>query len=125
MGVRLPVSCANGPGLTLTPAPAPRPARGAASPSRVGNRVRVASDGARAALGVAGILLVILVPAVLTLRTVEEGIARVQSSDPTPYGYTISLLIYLIPIATLMTWFFRNHPEGHSAALRSGGPSGC
>ena len=72
----------------------------------------MATDAAKAALGVAGILLVILVPAVLTLRTVEEGIARVQSSDPTPYGYTISLLIYLIPIATLMTWFFRNHPAG-------------
>ena len=90
-----------------------------------GNQDRVVTDAAKAALGVAGILLVILVPAVLTLRTVEEGVTRVQSSDPTPYGYTISLLIYLIPIATLMTWFFRNHPAGHSAARRSGGPSGC
>ena len=56
--------------------------------------VRMASDGARAALGAAGILLVILVPAVLTLRTVEEGVTRVQASNPTPYGYTISLLLY-------------------------------
>ena len=69
-------------------------------------------DGRRAALGVAGILLVILVPAVLTLRTVEEGIPRVQSGNPTPYGYTISLLLYLVPIATLATWFFRKHPRG-------------
>lgn len=77
-----------------------------------GNQPRVVSDGARAALGAAGILLVILVPAVLTLRTVEEGSTRVQASNPTPYGYTISLLLYLVPIATLLTWFFRKHPRG-------------
>ena len=88
------------------------PLAGAPSPSSGGNQGRVISDGARAALGAAGILLVILVPAVLTLRTVEEGITRVQTSNPTPYGYTISLLLYLVPIATLMTWFFRNNPRG-------------
>jgi hypothetical protein len=76
------------------------------------NQDRVATDAAKAALGVVGILLVIVVPAILTLRTVEEGVARVGSSDPTPYGYTISLLLYLIPIATLLTWFFRNNPRG-------------
>ena len=72
----------------------------------------VVSDGARAALGAAGILLVVLVPAVLTLRTVEEGVTRVQAGNPTPYGYTISLLLYLVPIGTLLAWFFRKHPRG-------------
>ena len=94
------------------PPPAPRPAPGDSSPSSGGNKDRVISDGARAALGAAGILLVILVPAVLTLRTVEEGVTRVQTSNPTPHGYTISLLLYLIPIATLLTWFFRKNPRG-------------
>ena len=93
------------------PARAPRLA-GAPRVHRGRQQGGVISDGARAALGAAGILLVILVPAVLTLRTVEEGITRVQASNPTPYGYTISLLLYLVPIATLMTWFFRKHPRG-------------
>lgn len=74
---------------------------------------RLTSDGARAALGALGILLVILIPAVLTLRTVEEDvITRVHSGNPTPYGYTISLLLYLVPIATLVTWFLRKNPSG-------------
>ncbi len=76
-----------------------------------GNKGDATSDAAQAALGVTGILLVILLPAVLTLRTVEEGVTRIQANNPTPYGYTISLLLYLIPIATLLTWFFRSHPR--------------
>ena len=77
-----------------------------------GNQDSLISDGARAALGALGILLVILIPAVLTLRTVEDDITRVHTGNPTPYGYTISLLLYLVPIATLMTWFFRANPSG-------------
>ena len=77
-----------------------------------GNQDRVATEAAKAALGAAGILLVILVPAVLTLRTVEEGVTRVQSGNSTPHGYTISLLLYLVPIVTLQAWFFRKHPRG-------------
>ena len=110
MGCALALSCADGPVRRQTG--------------------RVVSDGARAALGAAGILLVILIPAVLTLRTVEEGVTRVQTSNPTPYGYTISLLLYLVPIATLMTWFFRKQstrlvpPQGVQLDHRPAGPDG-
>lgn len=76
--------------------------------ARPGYQLVTTSDGRRAALGVAGILFVIVLPAVLTLRTVEDSVSRVQSADPTPYGYTISLLLYLVPIAALGTWFFRS-----------------
>jgi hypothetical protein len=41
---------------------------------------------------------------------VRESIVHIVRDDPTPYGYTISLMIYLAPVATLITWFYRNHP---------------
>jgi hypothetical protein len=95
------------------PPPAPRLARDGPSASKNGDQDAFASDAARAALGALGILLVVLIPAVLTLRTVEDDIiVRVHSGNPTPHGYTISLLLYLVPIATLVTWFFRKNPSG-------------
>jgi hypothetical protein len=76
------------------------------------NQQGTTADAAGAAILMLGIILVILIPAILTLRTVHTPIAHVESGNPTPFGYTISLLIYLTPIAALITWFFRNHPPG-------------
>ena len=38
----------------------------------------------------------IAVPAAITLHTV-----RVSTQNPTPYGYTVSLLLFIIPIAVI------------------------
>jgi hypothetical protein len=40
------------------------------------------------------------VPAVITLHTV-----RVSTQNPTPYGYTVSLLLFIIPIVVIAFWF--------------------
>lgn len=67
-----------------------------------------------AALILGGILLAIVLPSIMTLRTVNRPINYVPPHEnPTPFGYTVSLLLYLVPIALLTAWFFRNHPPGH------------
>ena len=42
----------------------------------------------------------IAVPAAITLHTV-----RVSTQNPTPYGYTVSLLLFIIPIVVIGFWF--------------------
>ena len=42
----------------------------------------------------------IAVPAAITLHTV-----RVSTQNPTPYGYTVSLLLFITPIAVIGLWF--------------------
>jgi hypothetical protein len=57
---------------------------------------------------VVAIVALLAVPATLTLRTVAQpGRLVIDSSDPTPYGYTWSLLLFLIPLAGLGLWFLR------------------
>jgi hypothetical protein len=49
--------------------------------------------------------------AVLTLRTVEHPLVFEPTSDnPTPLGYTWSLLLFLIPIVAL-AWWFASRPD--------------
>jgi len=49
------------------------------------------------------------VPAALTLRTVlVPGTLEVPSDDPTPRGYTWSLLLFVFPLAVIAWWFARN-----------------
>jgi hypothetical protein len=50
-------------------------------------------------------LLMISVPAGLALHTVRIS-PQVPASqgDPSPYGYTVSLLLFLIPIVTILFW---------------------
>ena len=62
------------------------------------------------------IIAVVVVPAVLTLRTVEDpGTLRFDppNPNPTPLGYTWSLLIYILPVAVLSTWFRRFGSEDY------------
>jgi len=40
------------------------------------------------------------VPAAITLHTVHAG-----AQNSTPYGYTISLLLFIVPIAVIAAWF--------------------
>jgi len=50
----------------------------------------------------------LIVPATLTLRTVlDPGALQIETSNPTPLGYTWSLLLFLIPLAALGIWFAR------------------
>lgn len=56
-------------------------------------------------------IAMIVVPAALTLRTVlDAGTLEVASENPTPLGYTWSLLLFLFPLAVIAWWFLR-HPE--------------
>ena len=48
------------------------------------------------------------VPAALTLRSVRApGTLQIPDGNPSPLGYTISLLLFLVPIAVIATWFLR------------------
>src|SRR5215813_6341277 len=60
----------------------------------------------REALQVVFVILGLLVlPAALTLQTVQHpGRLEITSSNPTPLGYTVSLLLFLVPAATLLWW---------------------
>jgi hypothetical protein len=51
-------------------------------------------------------LLMVIVPAALTLHTVRTSALRSDySSGASPYGYTISLLLFLVPSLAIVLWF--------------------
>ncbi len=78
------------------------------------------SDAARPVTGDAShfrVILVflacIIVPTVLTLMTVQNPGRLVfdpPDANPTPYGYTVSLLLFLVPNLAL-TWWLKRHPD--------------
>jgi hypothetical protein len=52
------------------------------------------------------IAAMLIVPAALTLRSVEHpGVLQIASDNPTPYGYTWSLLLFIVPMSVLGGWF--------------------
>jgi hypothetical protein len=60
---------------------------------------------------VLAIAALLIIAATLTLRTVAHPAALESSSDnPTPLGYTWSLLLFFIPIAAL-GWWFSSRPD--------------
>ncbi|MCB0213672.1 MAG: hypothetical protein KDJ52_30300 [Anaerolineae bacterium] len=62
-------------------------------------------------LVVMGMVALLVIPAVFTLRAVDHpGELVISSPNPTPLGYTWSLLIFLLPVAAIVWWFF-HHPE--------------
>jgi hypothetical protein len=59
----------------------------------------------RVVFAIAGVLIL---PAGLTLRTVlHPGALQIDSTNPTPFGYTWSLLLFIIPLMPLGWWFAR------------------
>src|SRR6476620_7644600 len=53
------------------------------------------------------LLLSIAIPATITLTTVQApGTLVVSNPDPTPLGYTVSLSLFLVPIAVIALWLF-------------------
>jgi len=52
------------------------------------------------------IAALLIIAAILTLRTVAHPVVlQPSSANPTPLGYTWSLLLFIIPIAALAWWF--------------------
>ena len=63
----------------------------------------------RPALTLVQILAVVALPATLTLMTVEDpGKLQFSTDDPTPLGYTWSLLLFILPMTYLAWWFLRH-----------------
>jgi hypothetical protein len=55
---------------------------------------------------VLGMLMMVAVPAAITLYTVRSPATLVAtSSNPSPYGYTWSLLLFVVPILVILLWF--------------------
>jgi hypothetical protein len=55
---------------------------------------------------VIAMLAMIVVPAAITLHTVHSPVTLTPtSSNPTPYGYTWSLLLFIIPCVVIAGWF--------------------
>lgn len=68
-------------------------------------------ESSAAARVVLAMIAMVAVPATLTLLTVRTPRAPVDpSADPTPLGYTWSLLLYLVPLLVLAFWFL-GHPR--------------
>ena len=58
------------------------------------------------ALIVVAMLAMIVVPAAITLQTVRvPGPAIPLNQSSTPYGYTVSLLLFIVPIVVIGGWF--------------------
>lgn len=55
---------------------------------------------------VLGMLMMIAVPTAITLHSVRSPATLVPTaSNPSPYGYTWSLLLFVVPILVIMLWF--------------------
>jgi hypothetical protein len=55
---------------------------------------------------VIAILGMIVLPAALTLHTVHvSAVVDASVSNPSPYGYTVSLLLFIVPILVIGLWF--------------------
>ncbi len=58
---------------------------------------------------VIAMLLMIAVPAAITLHSVRiPGPLIPVNQKSTPYGYTVSLLLFIVPIVVIAWWFFPN-----------------
>ena len=55
---------------------------------------------------VVSMLAMIVIPAAITLQSVQiPGPAITLNQSSTPYGYTISLLLFIVPIIVIAVWF--------------------
>jgi len=95
--------------------------------NRVPNR---STNGALAGRSVAGkdvalllgMIAVLVVPSWLTLSTVRHEVGAVPpGANPTPWGYTISLTIFLVPVVTIGLWHLiaPRHPVDRKALFAS------
>lgn len=54
---------------------------------------------------VIAMLAMVVVPVVLTLRSVSSPGTLTVGPNPSPYGYTWSLLLFVVPILVILLWF--------------------
>jgi hypothetical protein len=68
---------------------------------------RGGDPASRAGFGlVAAMIAMVALPAALTLHTVRvSAVQDVLGKNPSPYGYTVSLLLFLVPIVGIAFWF--------------------
>src|SRR5438046_5485433 len=67
---------------------------------------RSSSDPQNNALLVVAMLAMVAVPAGIALHTVRiPAPTQTPPADATPYGYTVSLLLFIIPIIVIGWWF--------------------
>jgi hypothetical protein len=68
------------------------------------------SPGPRMSAWIVLVMLgMVAVPAAVTLHTVQvPAVLKVSSANPTPYGYTWSLLLFVVPIVVIAGWFLPN-----------------
>src|SRR5690349_8846053 len=60
----------------------------------------------RSAWIVLAMFAMIAVPAGIALHTVKTAaVAQINSTNPTPHGYTWSLLLFIVPIIVIGWWF--------------------
>lgn len=68
---------------------------------------------------VLAMLLMIAAPVALTLHTVKltayQSLPDVVPGNPSPYGYSVSLLIFVVPIFIIAVWFL---PKDHVTVAR-------
>jgi hypothetical protein len=65
-------------------------------------------------------LAIIAVPAGITLHTVRSPVTlQATSTNPTPYGYTWSLLLFIVPIVVIVFWLLPR--EGLSIPVKTFG----
>lgn len=66
-------------------------------------------DPKLSAWAVAAMIAVVAVPATFTLTTVRApGKLEIPGADPTPFGYTWSLLLFIVPVTAIAVWFLRH-----------------
>ncbi len=58
-----------------------------------------------AAAIILGMLAMVIIPASLTLHSVSAPGTRTIGPDPSPHGYTWSLLLFIVPILVIAFWF--------------------
>lgn len=59
----------------------------------------------RSAWIVVAMLGMVALPAAITLDTIRRPAALAVPADPSPYGYTWSLLLFIVPIVVIAFWF--------------------
>src|SRR5262252_7233529 len=74
-------------------------------PTHVPPRTRGSPRPAIAAGIVIGMLAMLVIPAAITLHSVRTPASLQVEANASPYGYTWSLLLFIVPILVIALWF--------------------
>lgn len=74
--------------------------------------MKLTEDASRSIRTILAMLVVVAAPTLLTLSTVRVPVAQAASTDnPTPFGYTVSLLLFIVPVLTIGVWHWKSGDE--------------